>query len=207
MLRPASMSFLTGIRPSGRVAAAEPTEPIHVRRRLHVAGEWCREGGKGADDDQPHRVAPHDGFLRSRRYGGHSTRHGPGRDINVCNSTRPHPWSQFADTPQAFCLEKTHPRDHAHPSRLSLERGKPRPLLRRTVASVLPRPRPSRSPDVRPSAAASAARQEADRCFAPVSLPLEEACSISALISPPIKTKRPVTYIQVSSTMTAPMLP
>jgi hypothetical protein len=41
--------LLTGIRPSGRVAAAEPSDPIHVRRRRHVAGEWCRESGKGAE--------------------------------------------------------------------------------------------------------------------------------------------------------------
>jgi hypothetical protein len=82
----------------------------------------------------------------------------------------------------------------------------PRPL-RRTAASVPPCPRPSRSPDARPSSAASAAGQEADRCFSPGSLPLGAACSISALISPPISTKRPVTYIQVSNTITAPMLP
>jgi hypothetical protein len=79
--------------------------------------------------------------------------------------------------------------------------------LRRTVASVPPCSDPSPSPDTRPSSAASAARQEADGCFSPGSLPPGAVCSISALISPPIRTKRPVTYIQVSSTMTAPMLP
>ena len=46
-----------------------------------------------------------------------------------------------------------------------------------------------------------------DGAFSPGSLPLAEACSISALISPPIRMNRPVTYIQVSNTITAPMLP
>src|SRR5919109_4359494 len=41
--------LLTGIRPSGRVATAEPSDPIHVRRPRHAAGEWCREDGKGAE--------------------------------------------------------------------------------------------------------------------------------------------------------------
>jgi hypothetical protein len=92
---------------------------------------------------------------------------------------------------QACCLEKTHQGDHAHPSRRSREREKYRPLLRLAVASVPPR----------------AAPQAVDCSFSPGSLPLGAACSISALISPPIRTKRPVTYIQVSSTMTAPILP
>jgi hypothetical protein len=53
----------------------------------------------GINSNQPDHMAHHDGFLRSRIYGGHATRHGPGRGMNVCKITRPHPWSQFADTP------------------------------------------------------------------------------------------------------------
>jgi hypothetical protein len=46
-----------------------------------------------------------------------------------------------------------------------------------------------------------------DGALSPGSFPLAEACSISALISPPTRTKSPLTYIQVSNTITAPMLP
>jgi hypothetical protein len=55
--------------------------------------------------------------------------------------------------------------------------------------------------------ALSEAREACDSCVSPGSLPLGAACSISASISPPIRMKRPVTYIQVSSMTTAPMLP
>jgi acetyl esterase/lipase len=43
--------------------------------------------------------------------------------------------------------------------------------------------------------------------FSPGSFPSFAACSISALISPPIKIKKPLRYIQVRSTITVPMLP
>jgi hypothetical protein len=125
------------------------------------------------------------------------SRGGVGVSINGRCSRLAHPESS------ADVLDR---RDHAR-ARTVQGIGSSLAPQRRTVASVLACPRPSRSPDARPSAAASAAPQEADRCFAPGSLPPGAACSISALISPPIRTKRPVTYIQVSSTMTAPMLP
>ena len=81
------------------------------------------------------------------------------------------------------------------------------PSCERTVASVPATPWTVQIARHEAIICGITARQGADSCLSPGSLPLGAACSISALISPPIRMKRPVTYIQVSNTITAPMLP
>jgi hypothetical protein len=76
-----------------------------------------------------------------------------------------------------------------------------------TVASVLSRLEPSSASDTRTSLVSLEARYGLGRYFCPGSFPSFEACPVLSLISPPIKMKMPLRYIQVSSTITVPMLP
>jgi hypothetical protein len=79
------------------------------------------------------------------------------------------------------------------------------PLL--TVASVLSRLELSSASDTRSSLDSLEGRYGFGSCFSAEFFPSSEVCSISALIAPPIRMKRPLRYIQVSSTITASMLP
>jgi hypothetical protein len=72
----------TGIRPRGRVAAAEPPDPIHRRRRLGLGGERHEQESEGKDEEEGKGTAHHRSLRRSQMCGGILRAMSSGRNLN-----------------------------------------------------------------------------------------------------------------------------